>query len=195
METRVCRKCGETKPLEEFQATHKGEGKPWRRHVCNSCESMRKQGYYNANYEDIREKQNKKARKSYRDLTPEQLAERALWQRLYREKFKVQIFEAYGNKCACCGETEPLFLTIDHVNNDGHLARKYKLHPTDTLNFYRWLVKNNYPKDFQILCMNCNFGKARNNGVCPHQEGSTTISKESTGKCPEVRRTLKVAKG
>lgn len=34
--------------------------------------------------------------------------------------------------------------------------------------------------------MNCNHGKSRNNGVCPHKthhkEGSTTISPESTTK-------------
>jgi hypothetical protein len=30
------------------------------------------------------------------------------------------------------------------------------------------LRRNNYPEGFQILCMNCQFGKRMNNGVCPH---------------------------
>jgi ABC-type uncharacterized transport system substrate-binding protein len=35
--------------------------------------------------------------------------------------------------------------------------------------FYKWLARNGYPSGFQILCMNCNHGKSRNGGVCPHQ--------------------------
>jgi hypothetical protein len=100
------------------------------------------------------------------------------------------VMNAYGNACACCGETTPKFLTIDHIHNDGASARKEKLHPKDSYGFYRWLVKNKFPKEFQILCMNCNFGKSRNNGVCPHQESSTTIPRGSTAKRLEVRDTL-----
>jgi hypothetical protein len=29
------------------------------------------------------------------------------------------VFAHYGEQCACCGESERLFLTIDHINNDG----------------------------------------------------------------------------
>ena len=35
--------------------------------------------------------------------------------------------------------------------------------------FYRWLVLNNFPEEFQTLCMNCQFGKKHNNGICPHK--------------------------
>ena len=180
--TRRCTKCGETKPLEMFPVVDSARG--YRRHWCALCESQRKVDYYNANHTEIREKQKsaRAGKRTKRDLTAAQLAERNLWQRIYREKHKAMVMEAYGNKCACCGETEPFFLSIDHVNNDGFMARKHKLHPTDTLNFYRWLVKNDFPKDFQILCMNCNFGKARNGGVCPHLEPSTTIPSGSTAQ-------------
>lgn len=181
METRKCRKCGETKAIESFQIVRRGASE-WRRHSCQPCESARKKDYYNTNIEEIRAKQNSEAKKSYRNLTKEQLAERAAWQRRYLEKHKRMVFDNYGRECVCCGESEPMFLSIDHVNNDGYLARKNQLHPTDTLGFYRWLVKNLFPADFQVLCMNCNFGKAKNNGVCPHQEGSTTIPKGSTAQ-------------
>ena len=31
-----------------------------------------------------------------------------------------QVFEAYGGyKCNCCGESEPMFLSIDHIDNNG----------------------------------------------------------------------------
>jgi len=32
----------------------------------------------------------------------------------------------------------------------------------------QWLVTNNFPKGFQILCWNCNFAKGML-GKCPHQ--------------------------
>ena len=35
------------------------------------------------------------------------------------QSYKEKVFDHYGWVCACCGEAEPLFLTIDHVNNDG----------------------------------------------------------------------------
>lgn len=157
--------------------------------------SLRKVDYYNANRDEIRAAQNSNAKARYRNLTPEQYAERAAWQRAYLVKHRNAVIAAYGSKCACCGETEQKFLTIDHVHNDGHMARKNKLHPHDTLNFYRWLAKHGFPSDFQLLCMNCNFGKSRNNGVCPHQEGSTTIPKGSTTKRSEVPRTLRLVSG
>jgi hypothetical protein len=35
---------------------------------------------------------------------------------------------------------------------------------------YKWLVDNNYPKGYQVLCWNCNCGKRMNDGICPHQQ-------------------------
>lgn len=88
---------------------------------------------------------------------------------------KSLVFSHYGSKCACCGEQETRFLTIDHVNDDGFKWRgngngQHK-------NIYQWLVRKNYPDGFQVLCMNCNVGKHRNHGICPHQEGSTISRK------------------
>jgi len=80
-----------------------------------------------------------------------------------------EVFSAYGGyTCNCCGETEPLFLTIDHVDNDGARMRKEGIHGSGSA-FYTWLRKNGFPSGFQVLCMNCQLGKHRNGGVCPHQ--------------------------
>ncbi len=70
-------------------------------------------------------------------------------------------------KCKCCGESIERFLTIDHINNDGREHRKTNNEARK--NLYKWLIKNNYPDGFQVLCYNCNCGKALNNGVCPHK--------------------------
>jgi hypothetical protein len=84
-------------------------------------------------------------------------------------------------RCNCCGEDNLLFLTVDHVDSDGHLERKSGKY-TNGSQFYDLIVKQGFPDNYQLLCYNCNMGRARNNGVCPHWEGSETISSESTVK-------------
>jgi hypothetical protein len=84
-----------------------------------------------------------------------------------------QVFEAYGGyKCNCCGETEPLFLSIDHVDNNGAKERKSGSYAGSGTAFYQWLRKSGFPPGYQVLCMNCNVGKHKNGGVCPHQTAS-----------------------
>ena len=72
-------------------------------------------------------------------------------------------------QCSCCGELIYEFLTIDHVHNDGKDHRKKIGH-----NLYDWLIKNNFPDGFQVLCMNCNWAKGKY-GLCPHQFIKTKI--------------------
>ena len=91
----------------------------------------------------------------------------------YRKKLKQLVLEHYGEQCACCGENGPVFLTIDHINEDGAEHRKQlcKNSNSGSVCFYRWLKKNDFPDGFQTLCYSCNIGKHRNGGICPHQVG------------------------
>ena len=83
---------------------------------------------------------------------------------------RTQVFEAYGGyKCNCCGETERMFLSIDHINNDGAEERRSGKYNGGGSAFYNWLRKSKFPQGYQVLCMNCQVGKHRNGGVCPHQ--------------------------
>ena len=84
---------------------------------------------------------------------------------------KTAVFDAYGRVCVCCGEDEPGFLTIDHTENDGAEMRRNGTHGRSGTAFYQWLRKSGFPPNFQTLCYNCNLGKHRNGGVCPHQSG------------------------
>lgn len=86
----------------------------------------------------------------------------------HKQKLRDQVFEHYGNKCACCGETQAKFLTLDHVNNDGYLDRGK--HTRGGHGLYRQVIRAGFPETFQILCWNCNLGKHYNGGVCPHKE-------------------------
>lgn len=92
--------------------------------------------------------------------------------RKMRRRVRDKVFKAYGGyTCVCCGETEPLSLTLDHINNDGGEFRKKVLGKRTHAGYhtYRWLLKNGCPPTVQVMCMNCQHGKLMNNGVCPHQ--------------------------
>jgi hypothetical protein len=86
--------------------------------------------------------------------------------RKVRPQNKKIVFEHYGNKCECCGESEPLFLTIDHINNDGYADKKKGLTGP---HLYAKIIKENFPSTFRLLCWNCNCGRRLNGGVCPHK--------------------------
>jgi transcription elongation factor Elf1 len=87
----------------------------------------------------------------------------------YYDHKKNLVFSHYGADCRCCGETEVSFLSIDHVNNDGHLEKWPSGHRIAGRQLYQRIVRDNYPDKYQVLCMNCNHGKRMNNGVCPHE--------------------------
>jgi hypothetical protein len=86
-----------------------------------------------------------------------------------RAQLKLDMIEALGGKCACCGESHPFFLSLDHVSNDGAMYReKY-----NEQQIYRLARREGWPKDkYQLLCMNCNFAKGHF-GECPHKLGLT----------------------
>ena len=85
----------------------------------------------------------------------------------YARKLRRAAFDAYGGPvCACCGEDQELFLTIDHVNGDGAAHRR----ELGKRVIYGWLKEHGYPEGFRVLCQNCNAGRWRNGGVCPHEE-------------------------
>lgn len=82
-------------------------------------------------------------------------------------KRRMECLIAYSSKnpfCACCGESTYEFLSIDHINNDGSRHRK----EMGSRQIYSWLIKNNFPSGFQILCHNCNMAKGFY-GKCPHR--------------------------
>lgn len=85
------------------------------------------------------------------------------------KKQKEIVYNNYGMICNCCGETNPMFLTIDHVHNDGYKEKTSSGNRKSGTTMYRQIISNNFPDTYQILCMNCNFGKARNKGICPHK--------------------------
>lgn len=92
-------------------------------------------------------------------------------------------YDHYGRWCACCGEDNPLFLSIDHVNGrteaDFHPITEFRhsttgnKRPRTGVHAAKQARREGYPDTYQVLCFNCNCGKNRNGGVCPHRQTST----------------------
>ena len=73
------------------------------------------------------------------------------------------------NKCSCCQEDDISVLTIDHINGGGRQHGK-----EIGSHIYYWLIKNNFPEGYQVLCMNCNSVKEWK-GSCEHRKNKYNI--------------------
>jgi hypothetical protein len=152
----VCRKCGSTEIYEIRRKDSLGRVK----RQCRPCTNQK-----NLEWETKHRDQHL-AR--LRRFNTSEIGK--AYQRYYASKIKDEVFQAYGNECRCCGENEPVFLTIDHIDGSGaaHKASG-EIGPSGS-KLYRWLKRRGFPKDnFQLLCLNCNRGKFLNRGRCPHE--------------------------
>ena len=177
---RTCKHCSREATLAEgFDCTNRERG--WYRHECKRCTRQRINRWWHSNPDAakaIAKRQYETRREELR--TPAARERINARVRTNRTLLRDRVYAAYGSICACCGEADPLFLTLDHVHNDGHRDRKGRGAGGFGL-LYR-LIREGFPATFQLLCFNCNLGRARNGGVCPHldKEGSSTIPKGST---------------
>ena len=144
-------------PIKDHEERLKANRKWAKEHKDKVKESMKKWRKTPKGREYTNEESSKYRRKYRKRLN--------IANRIYRENVRRAVFENYGSFCACCGEDDIRFLSIDHVNNDGNHHRKTDPRAKD---IYYWLRKHNFPEGFQVLCFNCNIGKKRH-GVCPHK--------------------------
>ncbi len=85
-----------------------------------------------------------------------------------RTEIRKECLEYYGGKppkCACCQDTTEVFLTIDHKKGGGRKHRR----SIGNGNLPVWLRRNKFPKDYRVLCFNCNYAVYKL-GKCPHQK-------------------------
>lgn len=121
--------------------------------------------YYRANRESILIK----LRANYQRRKAAIRLKQNAYIRQFRAELKTEVLGHYSNgtyRCACCAESEPRFLTLDHVNGNGNQHRRET--NTRGIGMYRLLKKQGYPGGFQVLCMNCNFAKSAYS-ICPHK--------------------------
>ena len=145
---KICTKCG----IERLALQFSRQGRTaYRNPVCQACDTKR-----------TIQKNKRKPRTV------------AIRRKRHSDRLKAEAYAAYGGAtCACCGETEISFLTLDHIANDGARWRK-EIFRTNKgrggLSTYAWCKRNGYPPIFQVLCWNCQWGKVLNAGTCPHQK-------------------------
>lgn len=162
MMTKTCTKCGVLKDTGELYIRLHGTPATW----CKQC------------YRD------KTAAWNALHRTADKDRQWAAAVRIKKQQIKDAVFGAYGGyQCNCCGETERHFLSLDHIGNNGADWRRETLGSRTATGWqtYRWLLKHGFPSGYQVLCMNCNFGKRMNGGVCPHQQSVTTRAIELVG--------------
>ena len=58
----------------------------------------------------------------------------------YRRRLKEDAYEHYGSECACCGEKEIAFLSIDHINGGG-LRHLKEIGAKSGTSILEWLKK------------------------------------------------------
>lgn len=85
-------------------------------------------------------------------------------QREYTKRIKEEVIGHYSPTltCAKCGFDDIRALSIDHIDGGGVQHRK-EIKRSSGKDFYQWLKSSDYPNNFQVLCMNCQFIKRYEN--------------------------------
>jgi hypothetical protein len=162
---RTCIKCGKEKPFGLF--TKRTGGPNNRLNICKRCTADYCVARYKANVPTYERAKARIKADHTRNIQ--------------------SVLDHYGRVCACCGEAEITFLTVDHIEELRSKKSRVEMgHHT----IYEFLVRNHFPPGFRILCYNCNCGGPHNGGICPHQEGSQARAQARSRKCGEVPDSL-----
>jgi len=152
-----CKVCGwKMFVYGEFSAERNGKSVTYAKWKCKKCGNLDAK---KLNWNQRKYRENKEHRELWKTK-----------RRIRELENKIIVFKKYSGevpKCACCGESNMKFLTIDHMIGKGIDQRKEGIYGVTLIT---WLIKNDFPPGFQVLCFNCNCGKNVNHGVCPHKD-------------------------
>jgi hypothetical protein len=97
--------------------------------------------------------------KRWNDRNPENRKERQRRSKKFRRLIdKLEILNYYSNgtlECVLCGEDRLACLSIDHIYGGGTKHKK-ELRASG-IEFYTWIIKNDFPEGFRTIYMNCQF--------------------------------------
>lgn len=183
----TCRSCGIEKDgqTEFYEARTVNVGKHGpvesvgQRRECKGCYSERRKAQYRAETADDKSARRARAAawrtknktrvaefaRAYRQRHPERVARLQSEENKRRNRrLKLEMLQAYGPNCACCGEAHIEFLTLEHLNGDGKAHRR----EVGASGVYADLKRRGWPRDgYTVLCMNCNWA-SRGGRTCPH---------------------------
>lgn len=147
----LCVRCGKKSPVANEK-------------LCDECKQYFTQRRINA--PETAKLKRQETHRLWKSQNPDRVLEK---DKRYRNKLRQEAIEHYGGKCACCGETNIAFLTLDHIDGCGNQHRRSLFGANVSGNaFYRKMRALGYPSGLQVLCWNCNMAKAHY-GICPHQ--------------------------
>ncbi len=89
------------------------------------------------------------------------------------QEWRKRVIQGYGGCCACCGETQYEFLSIDHKEYRACEEQDKFGRYLTTTELCKIIIQENFPDTYQLLCYNCNMALGIW-GYCPHH--------------PEIRR-------
>lgn len=170
-----CSKCGEVKPVAQFGIRRSKVKRIERRDSwCKACYAVNTAEYVSRDPAETKRRRadywrNRTDETKKRQIALRQKRYRKEHARLKHQQRKRECLERYGGAfCKCCGETEILMLSLDHLDGNGAAHRK-AMTGTRSMQTYDWAKRHGYPPIFQVLCMNCNWARHWNDGVCPHE--------------------------
>jgi hypothetical protein len=139
---------------------------------CDQCRQIMKK-VYSAEWSKRNPRRRRYITKKAEDKDPERTRQlRRFNFYRWKENNAARVLEHYSNgspACACCGESERDFLAVDHIDGHGNEhRRKIFGYVQGGGRFYSWLIRQGFPRGFQILCFNCNMSKAKH-GTCVHR--------------------------
>lgn len=154
-EKKTCSQCQEEYPATVSYFSPDRVSPDGLRASCRKCGAKKSTQHYRKN----REKKLQEA-KAYRLRNAEKLRR---VDKVKRDRIRAECLIAYGSCCSCCGETEPEFLTLEHINRDG-AAHREKVGQW----VYGDLKRRGWPNDgYTLLCWNCNCA-TKDGKLCPH---------------------------
>jgi hypothetical protein len=181
---KICRKCFKKQHIDNFyKSKHSSDGLYFK---CKSCENERKENaeksnpgisrikskdryrdggwlrtleWREKNREKLREKNNERAKKRKHKLGISHNLS-ILEEKIRRDSVIHATILKLGGKCTMCGETEPEFLTIDHILGGGNTEASKRGHLGWKRDILNGLTDASI---YRVLCHNCNSGSYRKN--------------------------------
>lgn len=162
---KICPRCEKEKDSSEFYERRNPRWESERyQSYCKACVRERTHEFYLDNRDRLLQKEKERKLARHDEFNEAK--------RTHRKSLREKVIAQYGGRCECCGENRFEFLAIDHIEGGGKAHIKSIKGPH---NFVYWLIKNNYPSGFRILCHNCNMAY----GIykrCPHKYGTSEPS-------------------
>ena len=143
-----CKRCGKER-LFPNHATGRARAS---RQLCQPCAV--------AEYNETRPRQSREERsRKAADWYQRNKTQQAIYYAGHRDRIRQEMVKAFGGKCSHCGESDPVVLVLDHINDNAKEDRKQN-HHTGGYGFYMLLKSRSWPTaGLQLLCHNCNYRK------------------------------------